>query len=111
VIAYNEDGSLNGAENTAVPGGFITAYLTGVGSVDPPVQAGWPAPADPPAVSMSETWAAIDGVDVEVTFRGMAPGFSGVGQANIIVPEGVSGRVPIKVGIGVEWSNSNVTVQ
>lgn len=111
VIAFNEDGSINGAENPAVPGGFITVYITGVGPTDPPVAAGWPAPADPPAVSTSETWATIDGVDAEITFFGLAPGYAGVGQVNIKVPEGVTGRLPIKVGIGDEWSNSNVTVQ
>lgn len=111
VIAFNEDGSINGSGNPAIPGGFITVYITGVGPTDPPVAAGWPAPSNPPAVATTEAWATIDGVAAEITFIGLAPGYAGVGQVNIKVPGGVTGRLPIKVGIGDEWSNSNVTVQ
>ncbi|MDA1236042.1 MAG: matrixin family metalloprotease [Acidobacteria bacterium] len=111
VIAFNEDGTMNGAANPAAAGSVITVYLTGVGPVDPPVPTGRPAGTQPLSVSTSEFSAEIGDVPAVVEWLGMAPGFSGLGQANIRIPEGLTGRLTIKLFINGEWSNSNVTVQ
>lgn len=111
VIAFNADGKMNGAANPAAAGSVITVYLTGVGPVDPPVPTGSQAGIQPLSVSTADYWAEVGGVPAEVEWLGMAPGYSGLGQANIRIPAGLSGRMAIKLFINGEWSNSNVTVQ
>jgi len=111
VIAFNEDGTMNGAANPAAAGSVITVYLTGVGPVDPPVPTGSPAGLQPLSVSTADYSAEVGGAPAEVEWLGMAPGYSGLGQANIRIPEGLTGRMSIKLFINGEWSNSNVTVQ
>lgn len=111
VIALNEDGTMNSAENPAAAGSAITVYLTGVGPVDPPVPTGSPAGLQPLSVSTADYSAEVGGVPAEVEWLGMAPGYSGLGQANIRIPEGLTGRLAIKLFINGEFSNSNVSVQ
>ena len=41
----------------------------------------------------------------------MAPGYSRLGQANIRIPQGLTGRLAIKLFIIGEFSNANVFVQ
>ena len=111
VIALNEDGTMNGAANPAAAGSVITVYLTGVGPVDPPVPTGSAAGIQPLSVSTADYSAEIGGVPAVVEWLGMAPGYSGLGQANIRIPEGLTGRLEILLFINGEGTNSNVTVQ
>ena len=111
VIAFNEGGALNGAANRAAAGSVITVYLTGVGPVDPPVPTGSPAGIQPLSVSTSDFSAEIGGVPAVVEWLGMVPGYSGLGQANIRIPQGLTGRLAIKLFINGEFSNANVFVQ
>jgi uncharacterized protein (TIGR03437 family) len=111
VIAFNADGTMNDAANPAAAGSVITVYLTGVGPVDPPVPTGSPAGLQPLSVSTSDFSAEVGGAPAVVEWLGMAPGYAGLGQANIRIPEGLAGRMSIKLFINGQWSNSNVTVQ
>jgi uncharacterized protein (TIGR03437 family) len=45
-IVQNQDLSLNSADNPAVRGSVIAAYLTGQGAVNPAVRSGQAAPFD-----------------------------------------------------------------
>lgn len=111
VIAFNEDGTVNGAANPAPAGSVIAVYLTGVGPVDPPVPTGSAAGLEPLSASTAEYSAEVGGVPAEVEWLGMAPGYSGLGQANIRIPEGLTGRLEILLFINGQGTNSNVTVQ
>jgi uncharacterized protein (TIGR03437 family) len=79
--------------------------------VDPPVPTGSAAGIQPLSVSTADYSAEIGGVPAVVEWLGMAPGYSGLGQANIRIPEGLTGRLEILLFINGEATNSNVTVQ
>lgn len=110
-IAFNEDGTMNGEANPALAGSVITVYLTGVGPVDPPVPTGSAAGSQPPSISTAEYSAQVGGVPAVVEYLGMAPGYSGLGQANIRIPDGLTGRLEILLFINGDGTNSNITVQ
>jgi len=106
-IVQNSDYSLNTAGNPGKEGLPIIAYLTGSGPVSPAVADGAAAPTTAPfAVLTSSYSASIGGTNAQVVFAGLAPGFVGLVQMNIIVPTGLSkGDYPLVVSIGGQKSN------
>jgi uncharacterized protein (TIGR03437 family) len=72
----------------AVPAGdaVITAYVTGLGAVSPAVPTGSPAPLDVLSYAQAAVTATLGGVPAPVQFAGLAPGFVGLGQVNVIIP-------------------------
>jgi len=106
-VVTNQDNSLNTSGNPAKVGSTITAYLTGSGAVSPPVADGAAAPSDPLSKVTAAYSATIGSNSAEVSFAGLAPGFVGLLQMNIVVPTGLSqGNFPLVVTIGGETSNS-----
>jgi len=106
-VVENQDSSLNTSANPAKTGSTITAYLTGAGAVSPPVADGAAAPSSPLAKVTGSYSATIGSMAAQVNFAGLAPGFVGLLQMNIVVPTGLSqGNYPLKVTIGSQTSNS-----
>ena len=65
-------------------------YATGLGPVDQTVGLGAPAPANPPAnITDLPIRVTIGGQSATVQFAGLAPGFVGLYQVNVQVPQGV----------------------
>ena len=98
-VAGDGSVSVNSPENSVSPGDFISVYGTGlVGFFNAPAD-GSPAPSNPPALAMN--WGASNAVfDVPPTvslttplnrasWAGRAPGFAGVDQVNVQIPETV----------------------
>jgi uncharacterized protein (TIGR03437 family) len=111
--ALNQDGSPNGPGNPAAKGSVLQLFLTGQGTVDPPVPTGRRAPSAAPFPSPQRTVAVtIGGVPARAVFAGLAPGMIGVLQLNVIVPEGVFPRenVPVVVSLGGSQGPTNVSV-
>jgi uncharacterized protein (TIGR03437 family) len=105
-VVQNAGSSLNSASNPAKVGSTITAYLTGSGPVSPAVADGAPAPANAPVLT-SPVSVTIGGEAATVSFAGLAPGFVGLVQLNIVVPSGLAtGDYPLAVTIAGETSNS-----
>jgi uncharacterized protein (TIGR03437 family) len=109
-IVQNSDFTLNSSSNPAKAGGTIIAYLTGAGAVSP-------QPADGAAAGSSSkvttaVSATIGGQSADVSFAGLAPGFVGLWQFNIVVPAVTSkGDVPLAITVGGQASNTaNVSV-
>jgi len=73
----NQNGSLNTADAPATRGQAITLYATGLGAVE---RRG----SLEHAVSPVE--ATLEGRALTVQFAGLAPGFSGLYQINLIIP-------------------------
>jgi len=101
-VALNQDGSVNGPDNPARRGEFVTLFGTGQGVVDPPIPTGAPAPTTPlsriPGASVSIGGAAVEGEDL--FFAGMTPGLVGVFQLNARVPLGATpGESPLTVAV------------
>jgi uncharacterized protein (TIGR03437 family) len=109
----HEAGAIAGVENQpAAIGGVVTLYVNGLGPVTPTTVTG--AAASTTVISNTDTPATVtvDDKSAQVLFSGLAPGFVGLYQVNMIVPEGVSPRneVPVRVGIGNTLSPSNITI-
>lgn len=108
-VVQNSDTTLNSPTNPAKEASTITAYLTGCGPVNPPVADGVASPSNPPANLTLPASATIGSATAKVSFAGMAPGFAGLVQLNIVVPSGLAaGDYPLKVSVGGQTSNSGV---
>ena len=105
----NQDYTYNGAAGPAVPaahGSIVMVYGTGFGGANPAGQDGlsWL----PAAVS-----ATIGGLDADVTFAGLAPGYtSGLQQINIRIPDGcpAGAAVPIRLQLGGHRTQLGTTI-
>ena len=106
-VVQNSDFTLNDSGNPAKAGSTIIAYLSGSGPVSPAVSDGTAAPSNPLATASSQSSATIGSTGAQVTFAGLAPGFVGLVQVNIVVPSGLqTGDYPLAITIGSETSNS-----
>ena len=110
-VVLNQDFSRNTAANPAARGSIVVFYGTGEGQTVPPGVDGlinntvFPKPVLPLKVTMG-------GIDARVAYFGAAPGLvSGLFQANVTVPAGISpGSVPVVFTVGTASSPAGVTV-
>ncbi len=100
VAVNNADWSLNGPQNPVRPGDVVVVYVTGQGSVDPPVPTGEAAPAAPLSYVELPASATIGGETAQVLFLGLAPGMVGVAQANLLIPELPPGKHALILSVG-----------
>ena len=106
--ALNADYSINLPTNPAKVGSVIMVYFTGQGRVATYMNDGQAVPAgDPQAYrTLASTTAAVGGKAGVVLYSGLAPGFDGVAQANIQVPELPDGDYDLVIIVGGATSNS-----
>lgn len=108
-IAQNlVDYSLNSSSNPVASGGVLVIYLSGPGPVDNAVGDGLPAPSSPTSTATATATATIGGMDATVQFLGLAPGFVGLAQANIIVPTLATADYPLVLTVGGYLSASAI---
>ena len=110
----NQDGAFNSQGDSAAPGSVIQLFATGLGAVDPPVEAGQPAGGSPPSVTVMTPVVLVGGVPADVLFSGLTPGFVGLYQVNIRIPEAapVDDTVELQIEIGGQSSNiATIAVQ
>jgi uncharacterized protein (TIGR03437 family) len=108
-------GSVPGAASRpARRGEFVTIYATGLGltmtsPASPPLATGAPSTGEETATKATVT---IDGLPAAVSFSGTAPGFVGLNQINVAVPQGsrvaddVSVVVMLETALGTKVSNT-----
>jgi uncharacterized protein (TIGR03437 family) len=98
--------------NPIHPEETISIYLTGLGAVAPPVEAGQPAPADPLARAVAEPRVTLGDVGLPLSFVGLVPGEIGVYQINATIPywapTGMS--VPLEISAGTYSTTLGVRV-
>jgi uncharacterized protein (TIGR03437 family) len=99
------DGSLVDTANPARPGEVVIIYVTGLGPLTPAVGTGVRAGA---SATLTPAVVTFNGVAAAVDYSGSAPGFVGLNQINVRVPEGVlpSNSVQVVVRIGGRDSNT-----
>jgi uncharacterized protein (TIGR03437 family) len=116
----NQDFTVNSSTNPAPAGSVISIYGTGQGQVSPAVIDGSAAGSSPLsntiAVPTSNAGTCLNSqpsmcVAVgsgfgDVKYSGLAPGFIGLWQINVLVPSGATGAVPVRVVINGTPSNT-----
>lgn len=110
----NQDGSLNGEQARARRGQVISIFATGPGALSRAIEDGAAAPSTPLATTVSSPEVFIGGVPAKVEFSGMAPGFSGLWQLNVTVPDQafLTGRLTLQLFIdGVDSNEVTLFVQ
>ena len=82
-------------------------YLNGSGPVSPAVPDGAVTPSSPLITATSPKSAKIGPAAAQVSFLGLAPGFVGLVQANIVVPSGLAqGDYPLTITVAGQTSNA-----
>jgi uncharacterized protein (TIGR03437 family) len=100
-IAQNAaDYSANSESNPVASGAVVVVYLTGQGPVDNAVPDGTPTPDSPISTATATATATIGGANATVQFLGLTPGFTGVAQANILVPALATADYPLVITVG-----------
>jgi uncharacterized protein (TIGR03437 family) len=89
-IIVDPDGQLYAPGHPAHATSVAVIYCTGLGAVTGDVKAGSPAPFDPPATTVLPVFVTIGGKSALVMFKGLTPGFAGLYQVNVVVPDGIS---------------------
>lgn len=80
--------SLGAGFAPALPGDVITLFVTGLGLTNPPFAPGQLPPSDASgAAPAAPVTVWIDGNQATVTYAGSAPGFAGLYQINVVVPD------------------------
>jgi len=97
----------------ALPGDYISIYAQGLGPTQNGPAPGHPAGADPLSYLEAPIRVMIGGVNAEVTFAGLVPGFVGLCQVNARIPTSVQtgDRVPLVLMVtepGGEVRSSNM---
>ena len=107
------DFKLVSATNAAKRGQAIQIYANGLGAVTNPPESGSPASGTTLSYTKATPLVSIGGQAAQVLFSGLAPGFPGLYQVNVIVPGNVTlGAQPLTIAInGVTSKASDVIVQ
>ena len=92
----------------AKPGEYLSIYCTGLGVTNITPGLGGPSPSNPLAFTTTTPVVTIGGITANVIFSGLAPGFVGLNQVNVQVPDGVTpgDAVPLVLTQGGVVSNT-----
>lgn len=102
VIAVRTDGSLITADTPAKPGDLVIVFATGLGQTIPPVAYGLVPQYAAPLKQLAAFRVVLDGTVLDaaaVTYAGIAPGFAGLYQINLVLPASTGGNPEIRIGI------------
>lgn len=111
-VLRHKNNQLVTLSNPIHPEESISIFLTGLGATSPQVEAGSPAPADPPARTLAEPRLTLGDVGLPVTFSGLVPGEVGVYQINATIPYWVPTgmNVPLTISLGGHSTTLGVRV-
>ena len=91
-VVHEDFGSAVSEDNPAWPGEIVHIYATGLGRVEPAPESGEAARAEPLS-RLASGWKfiwmgfSVESAAAEVPFVGLAPGFVGVYQVDLRIPE------------------------
>ncbi len=92
--------------NPVTAGNILAVFCTGLGVVNQTVADGAAAPSSPVANTVATPSVTIGGQNAQVTFSGLAPGFVGLYQLDVIVPSGVTPGSQVPVIVSISGSSS-----
>ena len=107
--ALNQDLSVHTVATPQPPGAIIVVFLTGQGPTTPPLADGVGAPFSMFPMVDGKVGAQIGGQPAQVLFAGLAPGFVGDTQVNVLIPQGLApGDQPVFITINGVPSNAGL---
>ncbi|MBK5293686.1 MAG: hypothetical protein JJE04_18660 [Acidobacteriia bacterium] len=104
-VATRADGSPISREWPARGGEWVILYATGLGETTPPIKYGAVAKEAARLALGDQFRVLVSGVAVpaaSIGYAGIAPGFAGLYQVNLLLPETVGGDVEIRLQAG-DW--------
>jgi uncharacterized protein (TIGR03437 family) len=118
----NQDNTINSATNPAPVGSTVTLYGTGQGPVSPAVQDGAAAATSPLSytvavptsnsttcfISQPSMCVAVGSNFGNVQYSGLAPGFVGLWQINVTIPQGTPAGSAVGVRVVIDSTSSNL---
>ncbi len=107
VIAAHADGSVVTADAPAVPGEYVVLYATGLGTTIPRATYGEIPAKAAPLADMANFGLTLDGVRIDkarIVYAGVAPGFAGLYQVNVQLPEDAGADPEIRLVVGTALS-------
>ncbi len=101
------------AANPVARGHVVQLFANGLGPVSNQPGSGEPAPSSPFAQTTATPTVTIGGQNAVVQFSGLAPGFSGLYQVNVVVPANIgTGVQPLTMSIdGVAAKTSALPIK
>jgi uncharacterized protein (TIGR03437 family) len=102
------NGLLATDSNPIHPGDELVIYLTGLGQTNPAGNTGYPAPGNPLSNALTTTTVTLGGMNLPVSYAGLAPGEVGVNQINVTVPGGTP--TGISLPLTINQGSGTVTV-
>lgn len=93
-------------------GGYLAIYCTGLGPVANGPADGAPAPVSPLSSTYAQPVVTIGTVQGKVTFSGLAPGYVGLNQVNVQVPQDAptGDAVSLTISDGMGTISNTVTI-
>jgi uncharacterized protein (TIGR03437 family) len=108
--AINGDGTANTAASGASPGDVLAIFATGEGQTSPAGITGKLA-APPYPVPVQAVSVSIGGRPAAILYAGGAPGFAGLMQVNVRIPDSLgSGPQPVELTVGSAQSQAGVVI-
>ena len=87
-------------------GNFVVIYATGIGRTNPLVGDGQPAPGGPYAVADGPTTVNVGGASGQVLFSGLAPGFVGLWQINVVLAGSLPTNLATNLAVSLKGKES-----
>jgi len=114
VLAVRVDGGeLVTPDTPARPGEIVTLYATGLGQTSPPVRPGEVARSATALDPAAGFRVYLDGKEqpaANVPYAGLAPGFAGLYQVNLRVPEDLESAPELRMVAAGQWSPAGLSL-
>jgi uncharacterized protein (TIGR03437 family) len=110
-VAARPDGSVITYDKPAAAGDIVTLYATGLGATLPPVLESELATRAAPLERLDDFRVELDGTVLpreSVLYAGVAPGFAGLYQINLVLPASTPHNPAIRIGFSDRVSPEGV---
>jgi uncharacterized protein (TIGR03437 family) len=104
--AIFSNGQAIAGPSPAGAGDVLVLFCNGLGAVNQPIDANSLAPGSPLADTTNPVTVTIEGIQAQVLFAGLAPGFAGLYQINIQLPPGLTANASAPLVITVAGQSS-----